>query len=64
MCLGKRIVGAGIYPDGKSLRVVFAVDTEVNSWLIALPEPPTLPPSENVSAPERDGVKSPEQPRA
>ena len=64
MCLGKRIVGAGIYPDGKSLRVVFAVDTEVNSWLLALPEPPAVPSLENVSAPESDGAKSPESPRA
>ena len=64
MCLGKRIVGAGIYPDEKSLRVVFAVDTEVNSWLIALPEPPASSSSENVSAPEPVGAKSPESPRA
>ena len=64
MCLGKRIAGAGIYPDGKKLRVVIAVDTEVNCWTIELPEPPSAPGLENVPPPARESVKSPEPPSA
>ena len=64
MCLGKRIAGAGIYPDGKKLRVVIAVDTEVNCWTIELPEPPLTPGLENVLPPGPESVKSPEPTRA
>ncbi len=64
MSLGKRIIGAGIYPDGKNLRLVFAVDTEVNCWTIAVPEPPSGAEAEQAPAPESVVGKSPETPRA
>jgi hypothetical protein len=64
MCLGKRIVSAGIYPDGKKLRVVIAVDTEVNCWTIEVPEPPSSSGLENVSPTGPESVKSSEPPSA
>jgi len=40
MSLGKKIVGAGLFPDGNNLRMVLAVDSEVNCWSIEVPRPP------------------------
>ncbi len=37
MSLGKRIISAGLFPDRKRMRVVLAVDTEVNCWAIEIP---------------------------
>jgi len=39
MSLGKRIVGAGLFPRGNDLQIVIAVDNEVNCWSLEVPKP-------------------------
>ena len=63
MSLGKRIVGAGIYPDGSNARIILVVDKEVNCWSIALPKANTQPGPNNATPPsDREAVSATEPP--
>ena len=41
MSFGKRVFGAGLYPDGDNMRMVVAFGNEVNCWFIGVPKPVT-----------------------
>ncbi len=65
MSLGKRIVGAGIFPDGSNARIVLVVDNEVNCWSISIPKTETLPSTDKASTQtDREAVSASEPPRA
>ncbi len=65
MSLGKRIVGAGIFPDGSNMRIILVVDHEVNCWSIAIPKADTQPRPDKASTQnDREAVSSSEPPRA
>ena len=64
MSLGKRIVGAGLFPDGNNLRIVLAVDNEVNCWSIARPIAATQSGTDTVPARNPEAVSPSEKPGA
>ena len=65
MSLGKRIISAGLFPDRNNMRVVFAVDTEVNCWSIERPLANTSAGTAKVPASEdREAISPSEQPGA
>ncbi len=63
MSLGKRIISAGLFPDQKNMRVVIAIDKEVNCWSIEPMVVKSPPVPANVPAPrDREAISPSEQP--
>ena len=65
MSLGKRIISAGLFPDRNNIRVVLAVDTEVNCWSIEIPSTNATPgPAQGPAPGLREAISPSEQPSA
>ncbi|HUP77233.1 MAG TPA: hypothetical protein VM260_01640, partial [Pirellula sp.] len=65
MSLGKRIISAGLFPDQKNMRVIIAIEKEVNCWSIEPMVVNSPPVPASVPAPNnREAISPSEQPGA
>lgn len=65
MSLGKRIISAGLFPDRNNMRVILAVDREVNCWSIEIPiVTPSPVPAKVPATGDREAISPSEQPGA